>query len=83
MSEGRELAAVPPSVQGRREVSAPPEVHSHLLGLFQVDAEVFISAPTLQLFHLLPVVGLVLLGNESNHSCVIRERHHQTARVSH
>ncbi|KAI3372609.1 hypothetical protein L3Q82_023086 [Scortum barcoo] len=48
----------PSDVQGRGEVSAPSEVHDHLLGLLHVDAEVVLSAPTLQVFHLLPVVGL-------------------------
>jgi len=37
-------------VQGRGEVSAPSEIHDHLLGLLHIDAEVVISAPTLQVF---------------------------------
>ncbi|KAI3371066.1 hypothetical protein L3Q82_023708 [Scortum barcoo] len=63
----------PSDVQGRGEVSAPSEVHDHLLGLLHVDKEVVLSAPTLQLFHLLPVVGLVVVSDPSHHSCVIRE----------
>lgn len=35
----------------------------HLFGLLYVDTEIIVSAPTLQLFHLLLVVGLVIVDN--------------------
>jgi len=63
-------------------VSAPSEVHDHLLGLLRVDAEVVFSAPTLQVFHLLPVVGLVVVSDASNYSFVIRKLYDKTARMS-
>lgn len=51
------------------------------LGLFCIDTEVVVSAPALQVFHLLPVVGLVVVSDVSNHSLVIHELYNQTAQV--
>lgn len=68
------------NVQGRSEVSGPSEVYDHLLGLLHIDIEVVISASTLQVIHLLLVVGLIVVGEASKFSRVIRELHNQISR---
>ncbi len=68
-------------VQGRRRAPVSSEVHHHLLGL-HIDAEVVPSAPLHQVFHLLSVFRLIIVGDASHYCCVIRKLHYMAARVS-
>ncbi len=68
-------------VQGRRRAPVSSEVHHHLLGL-HIDAEVVSSAPLHQVFHLLSVFRLIIVGDASHYCCVIRKLHYMAARVS-
>ena len=52
----------------------PPEIDYNLLGLLDVQEEVGISTLRGQLADL-PAVGLIVVGHETNHSCVIRKLH--------
>lgn len=60
---------------------ASPEVNNHLLGLVDVQQEVVVSAPRGQKVDLLPVVGLVVLGDETHQSCVVRKLHYVVCAV--
>ena len=56
---------------------ASPEVNNNLLCLADVQQEVVVSAPRGQTVDLIPVVGLVILGDETHQrSCVVRKLHH-------
>ncbi len=78
---GDHLHGCSSNVQGRGGLSAPPEIHNHLFGFPHIDAEVVFSAPTLQVFHLLSVCGLIIVIDTSHHCCVIRKLHNVTAGV--
>ncbi|XP_049333288.1 uncharacterized protein LOC125801220 isoform X2 [Astyanax mexicanus] len=67
------------NVQGEVGMLAPSEVHNNLLRLLYIDAEVVFSAPMLQVFHLLPVAGLISVRDASNHCRVVRKLHNMTA----
>ncbi|KAI4904406.1 hypothetical protein NFI96_027986 [Prochilodus magdalenae] len=71
----------PSDMQGEVGMSAPSEVHNHLLHLLYVDAEVVLSAPALQVFYLLPVARLITVCDASDHCRVIRKLHNMTAWV--
>lgn len=63
-------------------MSAFPEVQYNLFGLFHIDAEVVFSAPTRQLFNVLPIYGLTVV--DAAHQCrVIRKLHNMTVGVFH
>ncbi len=50
-------------------------LNNNLLGLADVQQEVVVSAPRGQKVDLLPVVGLVILGDETHQSCVVSRLH--------
>ncbi len=62
-------------------MSSPPKVHHHLLGLPHTDAEIICSAPLNKFFHLLPVHRLFVVGDQSNHGCVICKLYNMFAQV--
>lgn len=51
---------------GFRRVTSP-EINNHLLGLVNVQEEVVIPAPLGQLADLLPLVSLIIVGDETHH----------------
>ena len=53
-----------------------PEVNHNLLCFADIQQEVVVSAPRGQKVDLLPVVGLIVLGDETHQSCVVRKLHH-------
>ena len=56
-----------------------PEIDNNLLGLLDVQEEVVIAAPHGQLADLLPVVGLIVVRDETNHGCVAHKLHNVVA----
>ena len=52
------------------------EVNNNLLGFADIQQEVVVSAPHGQKVDLLPVEGLVVLGDETHQSCIVRKLHH-------
>lgn len=48
-----------------------PEVNHNLLCFADIQQEVVVSAPRGQKVDLLPVVGLIVLGDETHQSCVV------------
>ena len=48
-----------------------PVVHNHLLCLDHVEGEVIVLAPHGQVFYLLPIGCLVIVGDQAYHCCVI------------
>lgn len=55
------------------DISAPSEVQNHFLALFHVVSEIIVSAPTLQLFHLLPATRFNTVCDASNHFSIVRK----------
>ena len=56
--------------------AAFPEIDHNLLCFADIQQEVVVSAPRGQKVDLLPVVGLVVLGDETHQSCIVRKLHH-------
>ena len=55
---------------------ASPEVNNNLLSFADIQQEVVVAAPCGQKVDLLPVVGLIVLSDETHQSGVIRKLHH-------
>ena len=51
----------------------PLEMDYNLFGLLDVQVEVVISTLRGQLANFLPVLCLIVVGDETNHSCVVRK----------
>lgn len=51
------------------------EADNNILGLADVSQEVVVFAPSGQKLHLLPLVGLVTVGDEAHQCCVICKLH--------
>ena len=47
-----------------------PEVTDNLLCCLHIEKEIVVSAPRGQLVHLPPVVGLIVVADETHHGCV-------------
>ena len=65
--------------QGGWRSGDSPEIYINLLGLLDIQEEVVISAPHGQFADLLPVVGLIVVGDKTNHCCVVRKLHNVVA----
>ncbi len=50
-----------------------PEVNNNLLRLLHIQREIVVTAPSGQAPHLAPVVCLISVADETNHSRVIRK----------
>ncbi len=73
--------AAPPMERGGGGVAFSPKDHNHVLSLPHIVAEIVCSARLHKFFRLLPVHRLVVVGDQSNHSCVICKLHYMIARV--
>ena len=63
------------TVDGQRGVLGmrSPEVHNNLSCLLHVQGEIVVSALRGQMAHLTPVVCLIVVVDETHHSCVVRK----------
>ena len=53
-----------------------PEANHNFLSFADIQQEVIVSAPQGQKVDPLPVMGLIVLGDETYQSCVVRKLHH-------
>ena len=60
---------------------ASAEVNNNLLGFADIQQEVVVSVPRGQKVDLLPVVGLIVLGDETHQSCIVHILHHVVCAV--
>ncbi len=67
------LSTVAPHGQRSMQRVHSPEVNDNLLRLLHIQREIVVTAPPGQAAHLVPVVCLISVADETHHSRVIRK----------